>query len=427
MENNKTPSIRFKGFTDPWEQRKVLDLLELLTDYDANGSFADMAKNVNTTDGDGYAWYVRITDLENPKPLSELKYVDESSYEFLKKTELHGGELLMAKRGEIGKVYIFEPRTKYATVAPNMYLLKLNNKVIPHFLYDYFVSEEGNKKLTRLNASSTMGALYKDDVKNIDVIMPSIEEQAMIGNFFQSIDHIITLHQRKYNKLLNVKKSMLEKMFPKNGSNIPEIRFKGFTDPWEQRKLLSCIEKITDFRGRTPKKLGMDWSESGYLALSALNVKDGYIDFSQDVHYGEQALYDKWMSGNELHKGQVLFTTEAPMGNVAQVPDNKRYILSQRTIAFDVKEDIITENFLATLLRSPAVFNTLTSLSSGGTAKGVSQKSLAGVDIQIPVELREQELLATYFANLDNLITLHQRELEKLQNIKKSMLEKMFV
>ena len=191
------PEIRFKGFTDPWEQRKVLDLLELLTDYDANGSFADMAKNVNTTDGDGYAWYVRITDLENPKPLSELKYVDESSYEFLKKTELHGGELLMAKRGDIGKVYIFEPRTKYATVAPNMYLLKLNNKVIPHFLYDYFVSEEGNKKLTRLNASSTMGALYKDDVKNIDVIMPSIEEQAMIGNFFQSIDHLITLHQRE--------------------------------------------------------------------------------------------------------------------------------------------------------------------------------------------------------------------------------------
>ena len=170
----------------------------------------------------------------------------------------------------------------------------------------------------------------------------------------------------------------------------------------------------------------MDWSESGYLALSALNVKDGYIDFSQDVHYGDQALYDKWMSGNELHKGQVLFTTEAPMGNVAQVPDNKRYILSQRTIAFDVKEDIITENFLATLLRSPAVFTTLTSLSSGGTAKGVSQKSLAGVDIQIPVELREQELLATYFSNLDNLITLHQRKYNKLLNVKKSMLEKMF-
>ena len=206
----------------------------------------------------------------------------------------------------------------------------------------------------------------------------------------------------------------------------PKIRFKGYTTDWEQRKLLGCIKKITDFRGRTPKKLGMDWSENGYLALSALNVKDGYIDFSQDVHYGDQELYDKWMSGNELHKGQVLFTTEAPMGNVAQVPDNKRYILSQRTIAFDVKDDIITENFLATLLRSPSVFNTLTSLSSGGTAKGVSQKSLAGVDVQIPIDLREQTLLADYFHSLDHLITLHQRKYEEVKILKKYMLQKMF-
>ena len=212
----------------------------------------------------------------------------------------------------------------------------------------------------------------------------------------------------------------------KESKVVPNVRFKGFTDDWKQRKLLSCIQKIIDFRGRTPKKLGMDWSESGYLALSALNVKDGYIDFSQDVHYGDQALYDKWMSGNELHKGQVLFTTEAPMGNVAQVPYNKQYILSQRTIAFDVREDIITENFLATLLKSPVVFNTLTSLSSGGTAKGVSQKSLAGVDVRIPVDLREQTLLATYFHNIDHLITLHQRKVESLIKFKKGMLQKMF-
>lgn len=173
-------------------------MLELLTDYDANGSFADMARNVNTTDGTGYAWYVRMTDLENPKPLSELKYVDEASYKFLKKTELHGGELLMAKRGNIGKVYIFEPRTPYATVAPNMYLLKLNDKVIPHFLYNYFISSKGNNQLVSLNASSTMGALYKDDVKNINVIMPSIEEQQKIGEYFSHLDNLITLHQRLY-------------------------------------------------------------------------------------------------------------------------------------------------------------------------------------------------------------------------------------
>ena len=206
----------------------------------------------------------------------------------------------------------------------------------------------------------------------------------------------------------------------------PRLRFRGFTDDWEQRKLLGCIEKITDFRGRTPKKLGMDWSENGYLALSALNVKDGYIDFSRDVHYGDQDLYDKWMSGNELHKGQVLFTTEAPMGNVAQVPDTSKYILSQRTIAFDVKAELITEDFLATVLRTPKVFSDLTSLSTGGTAKGVSQKTLAFVNILIPRDLAEQDRLSSFFKSLDGLITLHQRKLESIKLLKKSLLQKMF-
>ena len=208
--------------------------------------------------------------------------------------------------------------------------------------------------------------------------------------------------------------------------NVPDIRFPGFTDVWEQRKLLECIEKITDFRGRTPKKLGMDWSESGYLALSALNVKDGYIDFNQDVHYGNQELYDKWMSGNELHKGQVLFTTEAPMGNIAQVPDDNRYILSQRTIAFDVDESIITESFLATVLRTPGVQNALSSLSSGGTAKGVSQKTLNEVYITIPNNKEEQESIATLFIGVDNLITLHQRKCDELKIYKKGLLQQMF-
>ena len=206
----------------------------------------------------------------------------------------------------------------------------------------------------------------------------------------------------------------------------PIIRFQGYTDDWEQRKLLDCIQKITDFRGRTPKKLGMDWSEEGYLALSALNVKDGYIDFNQDVHYGNQELYDKWMTGNELHKGQVLFTTEAPMGNIAQVPDNRRYILSQRTIAFDVKDKLITENFLATVLRTPTVFADLTALSSGGTAKGVSQKSLASVEIRLPKDLNEQEKIADTFFTLDHLITLHQRKCDETKKLKKYMLQKMF-
>lgn len=170
----------------------------------------------------------------------------------------------------------------------------------------------------------------------------------------------------------------------------------------------------------------MDWSESGYLALSALNVKQGYIDFNLDAHFGNQSLYDKWMGGKELREGQVLFTTEAPMGNVAQVPDNKGYILSQRTIAFDVHEEKISDDFLAVLLSSPKVFTELTNLSSGGTAKGVSQRTLSELEVIIPSDLAEQSLISSYCLKMDSLISLHQRKLDNVKMLKKSLLQKLF-
>lgn len=173
-----------------------------------------MANNVNTYEGEGFAWYVRMTDLVNQSPLSELKYVDESSYKFLKKTELHGGELLMAKRGEIGNVYLFKVRTERATLAPNMYLLKLNNQTVPDYMYGFFQAEIGKRQLLRLNASTTMGALYKDDVKSIDVIVPNLEEQKMIAGVFNHLYNLIALHQRKLAKLQALKKAYLTEMFP---------------------------------------------------------------------------------------------------------------------------------------------------------------------------------------------------------------------
>ena len=183
------------------------------------------------------------------------------------------------------------------------------------------------------------------------------------------------------------------------------------TFSWEQRRFLTCIKKIIDFRGRTPKKLGMEWSDRGYLALSAFNVKNGYVDFSQDVHYGDEQLYERWMGGNELHKGQVIFTTEAPMGNVAQVPDDNKYILSQRTIAFDVHKEVIEENFLAILLQTPKVNLDLKSLASGGTAIGISQKSLKSLSVVIPSDLKEQKCLVKLFRNINAHITVQQRKL----------------
>ena len=208
--------------------------------------------------------------------------------------------------------------------------------------------------------------------------------------------------------------------------NVPKLRFKGYEDAWEQRKFMECINNVVDYRGKTPKKLGMNWAEEGFLALSALNVKDGYIDFELDANYGDIELYNAWMK-QDLSKGQVVFTTEAPMGNVAQIPDKSKYILSQRVIAFEVAHEKITDDFLATLLKSPKVFDDLISLATGGTAKGVSQKSLSKLSVKIPQIIEEQNKIAKIICTLNKAITLHQRKLEELKNMKKTLLQQMFV
>ena len=206
----------------------------------------------------------------------------------------------------------------------------------------------------------------------------------------------------------------------------PQIRFSGFSEDWSNLQFFDALDSIVDFRGRTPKKLGLEWSDKGYVALSALNVKNGYIDFSLDNHFGDEELYQKWMGGKELVAGQVLFTTEAPMGNIAQVPDNKGYILSQRTVAFNAKSSVITNDFLAVLLRSPATFNRLESMTSGGTAKGVSQKSMAKLEVDIPPDLKEQTAIGNLFQNIDQTIALQRRKHQQTQTLKKSLLSKMF-
>jgi type I restriction enzyme, S subunit len=213
-----------------------------------------------------------------------------------------------------------------------------------------------------------------------------------------------------------------------NKKLIPRRRFKGFegAKQWKQSFFLGVIINIIDFRGRTPKKLGMDWSVCGFLALSALNVKNGYIDFSADAHYGDNNLYLKWMGGNELRKGQVIFTTEAPMGNVAQIPDDNGYILSQRVIAFEVNKAKITDDFLAISLKSPNVYNSLLMMTSGGTAKGISQKSLSTLKIHLPSSITEQTQIGEFFKKLDNLINTQQKKLEKAKTLKSAYLREMF-
>ncbi|HFD0539811.1 TPA: restriction endonuclease subunit S [Enterococcus faecium] len=419
MSNNTQPEIRFPGFTEDWEERK---LNEGMTEYTDRVYIQDdeiykqvSVKNVGeiTLRGEqigskiGRKRQAKVNLIEHPDTLI-----------FTRQTIEQGG---------IG----FAPKeTDGAIVTENMPTIDVDNDIINcNYLLAYVKTEDWYRKviLKNIEGGTAQIAIHEDSILSSEVLIPKIEEQQKIGTFFKQIDDTIALHQSKLDLLKETKKGFLQKMFPKNGAKVPEIRFPGFTEAWEQRKFFDNIKNTIDFRGRTPKKLGMDWSVSGYLALSALNVKNGYIDPSVDAHYGNQELYDKWMSGKELYKGQVLFTTEAPMGNVAQVPDNNKYILSQRTIAFELYSDKITDDFLAVLLRSPQSYNKLLSLASGGTAKGVSQKSLSQFIVTLPKDLDEQQKIGSFFKQLDDTIALHQRKLDLLKEMKKGFLQKMFV
>jgi len=392
--DKKLPQIRFNGFGAEWQKDKLGQLYNF-----QYGEF-----NNNPSNGGPYPVYgangiIGGYTRFNAKSSAVIGHMGEYAGSVL----WAEGEHFVTYNGTIAK-------PKKSDFNP---------------LFGYFSLVKMNLK--KICGGSGQPFLSYDALERLDFIFPAELEQTQIGNYFQKLDNLINQHQQKHDKLSSIKKAMLEKMFPKQGETVPEIRFKGFGGEWVEIGLLDSIERIIDFRGRTPKKLGLDWSTSGYRALSALNVKQGYIDFSIDSHFGDQELYDRWMTGSELHKDQVLFTTEAPMGNVAQVPNSDKYILSQRTIAFVVKNEVITEDFLATLLRSPKVFIGLSALSSGGTAKGVSQKNLANFNISLPKQLSEQSAIGSYFKKLDTLINQHQQQITKLNNIKQSCLSKMFV
>ncbi|MDQ0176459.1 restriction endonuclease subunit S [Bacillus chungangensis] len=423
MGNKRTPEIRFPGFTEGWKQRKLDSIVDRIKSY-------SLSRDVETSEYTGYKYihygdiHTKVADVIDES--SNLPNIKAGNYELLEK-----GDLVLADASEdyqgIATPAVITIDTPYKLVS-GLHTIALRPKQVDSlFLYYLIHSPIFRKYGYKTGTGMKVFGISVTNLLKFESMFPLLEEQIKIGNFLKQLDDTIALHQQELTTLKLTKQGFLQKMFLKEGESVPEVRFPGFTRDWEQRKFFDNIKSIIDFRGRTPKKLGLEWSERGYLALSALNVKNGYIDPSADAHYGDEELYQKWMGGRELKQGQVLFTTEAPMGNVAQVPDNKGYILSQRTIAFDVHENKITNEFLSVLLCSPKVFNELSSLSSGGTAKGVSQKSLSQLKVEVPKSLDEQIKIGDFFKKLDNTIALHQRELEALKETKKAFLQKMFV
>ena len=416
-EHNLVPNIRFNGFEDEWKKSELKEIAKIV-----GGGTPD-------TNNSSY-WHGNI-NWYSPNEIGKYPYVYSSHKKItnlgLKKSsaKLHPSEktILFTSRAGIGDMAIL--KTEAAT-NQGFQSLELKDNIYPYFVYSYGFKIK--KEAIRVASGSTFLEISKKDIEKINLWFPSIKEQQKIGDFFSKLDKLLDLQKQKIDKLELLKKALLQKLFPKHDAKIPELRFKGYKDDWIDRKFVHCLTKIIDFRGKTPKKLGLSWSNNGkYRALSAINVKNGFIDKNIDVHFGNYDLYKKWMGKTELEKGDILFTTEAPMGNIAIINDNDKYILSQRTIAFRVDEKNINSRFLLYRLNTVSAKNKLMSLSTGGTAQGISQKNLSYLFISISNSIDEQKRIGNILAKVDHLIYLENKKLHNLQQVKKCLLQNMFV
>ncbi|MGN0455408.1 MAG: restriction endonuclease subunit S [Acutalibacteraceae bacterium] len=408
-DKNKKPAIRFKDFQDSWEQRKLTDFVEFFSgltytpnDVQKNGTLVLRSSNVSNgeiVNADNV--YVRheVVNTENVKEGDIIVVVRNGSRSLI-------GKHAQIKRFMANTV-IGAFMTGIRSECPSFTNALLNT---PHF------DEE-----VAINMGATINQITGYMFSKMEFKIPSLIEQRKIGKYFEHLDNLITLHQRKLEKLKNVKKSMLEKMFPKNGSNVPEIRFAGFTAPWEQRKFSELVETR---RGLTYKPT--DIREKGVRVLRSSNIdEDRFVEKDDDVFVDENAINIGFAKEKD-----ILIT--AANGSSRLV--GKHAIVSNIPYKSTVHGGFMLlgtseEPYFANASMSSSWYKRFIDLyvSGGNGAIGNLNKSDLDEQVILVPQKKEQQAIGHFFANLDNLITLHQHKLEKLQNIKKSMLEKLLV
>ena len=422
MKSTNKPAIRFKGYNDAWEQRK---LSEISTMHARIGW-----QNLRTSEFLDSGDYMLITGTDfNDGAInySTCHYVERERYEQDKHIQIKNGSILITKDGTLGKVAYVQGLSMPATLNAGVFNVEIKNKteVDNKYLFQYikapFLMNYVNKKAT----GGTIKHLNQNILIDFIILMPSKVEQEAIGNYFEQLDHLITLHQHKLEKLKNIKNSMLEKMFPKNYKDVPEIRFSGFTEAWEQRKLSDAIVDIADgpFGSNLKTEHYTDEKEARIIQLS--NLSDyGWQEPNTRYTTFEHA---KEIRRCIVNEGELVMGKMMPAGMTIIRPNTeKMYVLSSDWVRIKLDKNVATDEFFLYTTKSEAFLNQVNNDSQGSTRVRTSISKIREMDFATP-SLEEQAKIGKYFTNLDHLITLHQRKLEKLQNIKKSCLEKMFV
>lgn len=414
QDNEKKPALRFKGFTDPWEQRKLGDVADIV------GGGTPSTNNPNYWDGD-IDWYAPAEIAGQIYFDSSQRKITEQGYENSSAKMLPPGTVLFTSRAGIGKTAILSKKgctnQGFQSIVPH------NDELDSYFVFSR--TDELKQYGELVGAGSTFVEVSGKQMAAMNLKMPTtIEEQQTIGRFFKRLDTLITLHQRKYEKLVNIKKSMLDKMFPKNGASVPEIRFKGFTDPWEQRKLTNLCEKFTDGDWIEAK----DQSDSGVRLVQTGNVGvTEYLDKPNNKKWISFETFEQ-LHCEEVYPGDILISRlPEPAGRACIMPNLGTKMITAVDCTIVRPNAVTSTRFLLQYLSSQAYFDAVNTCLAGGTRQRISRGNLAQFNVPIPSSKIEQEKIGEILEKLDTLITLHQRKLEKLQNIKKSCLEKMFV
>ena len=406
-KEGRVPQIRFAGFTDPWEQRKLGAMTAVL-------SAARVHKEEWQTEG---VPFYRSSDVMSAFNGTQNEKVFISQELFDRLSSQSGapqkGDVLVTGGGSVGTPYIVPDNKPLYTKDADLIWIKRHAMIDPEFLYSFFASPIFRAYIQSISHVGTIAHYTIEQVKETPLTMPcSIVEQKAIGSFLSNLDHLITLHQRKYDKLCAVKKSMLDKMFPKGGSLYPEIRFAGFTDPWEQRKF-GDMYAVNNERN-TNCELGYDRTLS--IATMTFNGGNGAADDSLS-NYKVIRVGDIAFEGhtNKVHAYGRFVLNDAGDGLMSPRFSCLRPIVEQRYAFW--KYYIPREETMRPIL--------VKATKSGTMMNELVPDDLMRESILVPC-LAEQEVIGSCFTQLDHLITLHQRKLELLRNIKKAMLDKMF-
>ena len=411
-KKSDAPAIRFKGFSDAWEQRKAIDI----ADYSKGNGYS---KGDLTDAGTPIILYGRLYT----KYQFAISEVDTFAFPRNGAVYSQGNEVIVPASGETAEDIARASAVEKSGVllGGDLNILRPFDFINPLFLALAISNGEPQKELAKKAQGKSVVHIHNTDIQEVTIAYPSRTEQDRIVSVFRQLDNLITLHQRKFEKLTNVKKSMLEKMFPQNGSSYPEIRFKGFTDPWEQRKLGDI--------GKARSGVGFpDADQGGVTGVPFFKVSDMNLDGNEN----EMIVANNYVTAEQIADHRWSPITELPAIFFAKVGaavmlNRKRlcrfpFLLDNNTMAYSLSPTKWDADF------AKALFGTvdLTSLVQVGALPSYNAGDVESMGIYLP-SLFEQEQIGAFFKLLDNLITLHQRELEKLQNIKKSMLEKMFV